>query len=375
MSSTEEKLTIRALKTSQADGIDVYAFFIPGADILRIASISRISGDGEEALQGFQRKEIRNHVRGITEFLDQGSVLFPNAIILALSPEVEFTQSRGSQPDGLTDVARAGTLKIPIREKGKQVAWIVDGQQRSLALSKTANNQIPVPVVAFVSEDINVQREQFILVNKARPLPSRLINELLPEVTTYIPRDLAPRKIPSELCNILNQSPNSPFYRLIRRTSGEEQEEAVVTDTALINVMKRSIRHPLGALAPFKSGEGGLADIDGMYKTMFIFWTAVKETFPEAWGKPPTVSRLMHSAGIEAMGYFMDKVMARCYGMPDAERLVSESLARIAPFCRWTGGTWEGLGLRWNEVQNVSRHIKALADVLIQYDYHGVRSG
>ncbi|MEN6440776.1 MAG: DGQHR domain-containing protein DpdB [Syntrophobacter sp.] len=374
MNATESRIIVPAVRTTQSGDVDVYAFFIPGADILRIASISRISRDEEEALQGFQRKEIKNHVRGIVEFLDQGPVLFPNAIILALSSEVEFIQARGKRPDEIKDFAAMGRLKIPVRDNGQPVAWIVDGQQRALAFSKTSNNQIPVPVVAFVSEDLNIQREQFILVNKARPLPSRLINELLPEVAAYIPRDLAPRRIPSELCNILNQDPNSPFYKMIKRSSAEDEPEAVIIDTALINVMKQSIKHPLGALAPFKAGEGGMSDLDGMYRTMLMYWTAVKETFPESWGKPPTESRLMHSAGIEAMGYLMDRIMSRVLGSSDVQRQVRESLARIAPFCAWTKGTWQPLGLRWNEIQNTPRHIRTLADLLIQYDYQGVRS-
>ncbi len=374
MISTENKLILPAVKTSQGEDIDIYTFFIAGADVLRIASISRISRDVEESLQGFQRKEIKNHVRGIVEFLDQGQVLFPNAIILALSPYVEFIQARGKKPDEIADIAVMGRLKIPLRDDGEPVAWIVDGQQRALALSKTKNSHIPVPVVAFVSENINIQREQFILVNKARPLPSRLINELLPEVATYIPRDLAPRKVPSELCNTLNQDQKSPFYKMLKRSSDEDQVGTIITDTALINVMKRSIKHPLGALAPFKGCEGGLSDIDGMYKTMLMFWSAVKETFPEAWGKLPTESRLMHSAGIEAMGYLMDRIMSRVFGTPDAQKQILESLARIAPFCAWTTGTWGPTGIGWNEIQNTPRHIKMLADLLIQYDYQGIRS-
>ncbi len=272
------------------------------------------------------------------------------------------------------DFAVMGRLKIPISNDAQSVAWIVDGQQRALALSKTSNNQIPVPIVAFVSEDINTQREQFILVNKARPLPSRLINELLPEVITYLPKDLAPRKIPSELCNLLNQDPHSPFYKIIRRSSDEDQPGAVVVDTALINLMKRSIRHPLGALAPYKDGDGSHPDIDGMYRTVLLFWTSVKETFPNAWGKSPIESRLMHSAGIEAMGFLMDRIMSRASGMPDAQRQVREGLARIAPFCAWTEGAWKPLGLRWDEIQNTSRHIKELADLLVRLDYQGVRA-
>src|SRR3954468_7501474 len=119
-------LSLRALRTKQGSGVNVFSFFIKGADITRVAEISRISRDDDDALKGFQRKEIQNHVKGIVDYLDRGDVLFPNAIILALSPEVEFKQSRGPVPEGIAEVAQIGTLSIPIREEGRRAAWIVD---------------------------------------------------------------------------------------------------------------------------------------------------------------------------------------------------------------------------------------------------------
>src|SRR5262245_5106256 len=236
-------IAVRALRTKQGDGVNVFSFFIKGADITRVAEISRVARDEHDALKGFQRKEIQNHVKGIVEYLDRGTVLFPNAIILALSPQVEFKQSRGPTPEGIAEIAQIGTLSIPIREEGRRVALIVDGQQRSLALSRTTNTDISVPVVAFISGDIDTQREQFILVNKARPLPVRLINELLPEIGVQLPRDLSIRKIPSELCNLLNRDAKSPLFGLIRRLSQEDSETAVIIDTALIKVMTNSIKN------------------------------------------------------------------------------------------------------------------------------------
>ena len=251
--TARKHISVRALRTKQGDGIDVFSFFIKGSDIARVAEISRITRDEDNALKGFQRKEIQNHVKGIVEYLDKGNVLFPNAIILAVSPEVEFKQSRGPTPEGIAEVAQIGSLTIPIREEGRRVAWIVDGQQRSLALSRTTNTEISVPVVAFISGDIETQREQFILVNKARPLPVRLINELLPEIGVQLPRDLSMRKIPSELCNLLNRDPKSPFFELIRRMSQEHLRSAVIIDTALIKVMKNSINNPLGRLGSLQA--------------------------------------------------------------------------------------------------------------------------
>ena len=146
------EIVIRALHTTQGDGLDVYSFFIRGSDIVRIANISRISRDENELLKGFQRPEIKSHVKGIVDYLNQGNVLFPNAIILSLSPEVRFAASRGTRPTGDEGVAQSGTLTIPIYGDGRRVAWIVDGQQRSLALSQASHKDIAVPVVAFVSD-------------------------------------------------------------------------------------------------------------------------------------------------------------------------------------------------------------------------------
>jgi DGQHR domain-containing protein len=364
----EAMLAVRALRTRQAVSIDVYAFFIPGADLLHIAEISRVHRDMEGILHGFQRKEIRTHVQAIVEFLDQGPVLFPNAIILAISPRAQFTKARGSKPAGEVKAAEAGTLRIPVPTDGSKAAWIVDGQQRSIALAHARNKNLPVPVVAFASEDLSVHREQFILVNKARPLHARLINELLPEVDAALPRDLAPRKVPSELVNQLSTAPDSPFRGLIRRPS-EESPSAIVNDTALLKVVRNSISSPLGALAPYKASGLEPADLSAMYRTLVAFWGAVREVFSEAWGLPPTESRLMHSAGIEAMGYLMDRIMSRASGAVDPRRHAVEALGRIAPHCAWTRGRWPDLEREWNDIQNVGRDIRLLSNQLVRLDH------
>lgn len=370
MRKPRNKLIVRALRTEQGEGIEVYSFFAPGDKITEIADISRVFRDETESLEGFQRKEIKNHVKQIVEYLDKGDVIFPNAIILAISPEVDFKQSRGQEPHGCTEVAKMGTLTIPIKEEGKRAAWIVDGQQRSLALAKTRNKNIAVPVVAFVAPDLETQRAQFILVNKAKPLPTRLINELLPEVDTFLPKDLSVRKIPSELCNILNIDPKSPFHKLIDRESfkGTDQQ-GFISDTAVMEVIKKSLYNPLGALSPFKGFGDTPADLDGMYETLILFWNQVKTVFTKAWGLPPTKSRLMHGTGIKAMGILMDRIMARTPPNQDPKEEICRALKAIAPDCAWTSGSWVGLGLKWNEVQNVSSHIRALSDYLVKLDF------
>ncbi|ARS49316.1 hypothetical protein PSMEN_13330 [Ectopseudomonas mendocina] len=367
MSGKDQEIVVRALRTTQGDNLDVYALFIRGSDLVRIADISRISRDDSDTLKGFQRPEIRSHVKGIINYLNQGDVLFPNAIILALSPEIKFMASRGSKPTGDEGIAQAGTLRIPLHAEGLRSAWIVDGQQRALALAKADNADLPVPVVGFVSDNLTTQREQFILVNKAKPLPTRLINELLPETgTILLPRELSARKAPAELCGLLNRDPRSPLYRLIKLSSDKETSEAVVTDTAIIKMIRTSMTNPLGALYPYKSNDEEKTDVEAMYQLLILFWRAVKECFPNDWALDPKESRLMHSAGIAAMGYIMDLVCAKISGQEADYNLIRKEVEKIAPHCAWSSGKWPLLNVAWNEIQSTPQDIKHLQDTLLR---------
>jgi DGQHR domain-containing protein len=366
---TAAKLSVRAVRTRQG-GNDVFAFFIPGYRLLELAEISKLEADPEGKLSGFQRPEIRSHIRNITEYVNRGAVLFPNAIILALAPGAQFKATRGTKVSGSDPSGEAGTLYLPIMA-GRKVAWIVDGQQRSLALKDARNAQLNVPVVAFVSGDIAVHREQFILVNKAKPLSPRLIDELLPEVGAVLPRELSTRRVPSMLCNILNTSLDSPFYGLVKRPSSAVKD-GVVLDSVLIKMMKRSIQDPRGALAMHVSSDGG-SDIDEMYKVLVAYWSAVRHVFSYAWGKPPDQSRLMHAAGIEAMGVLMDQILNRSDTADNARTYCEKILKKIEPACRWTSGRWELLDRAWNDIQYTPKDVRALSNFLLSQERQVIR--
>ena len=367
MTKNTDEIVVRALHTTQGDGLDVFAFFIKGSDIVKIADLSRVGRDEDDTLKGFQRPEIRSHVKGIADYLNKGNVLFPNAIILAMSPQIKFAASRGTKASGDEGLSQSGTLTIPIYNEGQRVAWIVDGQQRSLALAQVTKFDIAVPVVGFVSDSLDMQREQFILVNKAKPLPTRLINELLPETNSiFLPRDLNELKVPSELCKLLNRDPSSPFYKLIKRSSDTGGSTAVITDSAVVKMIRNSIKNPLGALAPYKSSSKEGADVELMYRLLINFWTAVKAVFPQAWGADPRNSRLMHSAGIEAMGVLMDRIYSRLSGVEENQSAIQREIERVAPSCHWTDGTWDSIGIAWNEIQSTPRDIKKLQDALVR---------
>ena len=132
-------ITRRALRIDQSGGTALYLFSLTGEEILQVADISRISRTKAGKLVGYQRPEVRRHIQGIVEYLDGDEVIFPHPLILALPSTVTFKRSRG--PGGAADgLSFSGTLEIPLPKKGQRPpAWIVDGQQRALALSKAKN--------------------------------------------------------------------------------------------------------------------------------------------------------------------------------------------------------------------------------------------
>ena len=183
----------QALRFAQDAGHALYFFALKPVEIDQLAEISRLSRGDDRRLLGYQRREIREHIDAIRGYLDRGNVLFPNAIILAFDDEVKFRSKRGpAASDGL---ATQGSVELRIPEQGAtKPAWIVDGQQRAIALSGTRNRSLPVPIAAFDRAGIALQREQFLTVNSVRPLDTRLVTELLPEVDRYVPPRLAGRR-------------------------------------------------------------------------------------------------------------------------------------------------------------------------------------
>jgi DGQHR domain-containing protein len=373
-------LARRALRLNQNQSRPLYLLTLTADELFRVADISKVSRDEAGELIGYQRDEVKNHVDEIVEYLNEDDILFPNSIIIALSSAVRFKSARGPKPTNTDESATPGVLEIPLPKAGRaKPGWIVDGQQRALALSKSKRHDFSVPVNAFVTDEVDLQRDQFLRINNAKPLPRGLVTELLPEVDTTLPPRLAARRIPSHLCDLLNRQEGSPFQGLIRRasTTSEEKRSAVITDTSVISVLQESLGTPSGCLFPYRNLATGETDVESILQILTVYWNSVAEVFPQAWGQSARHSRLMHGVGIKAMGRLMDSVMKSVLDPFDAgagKRVVGE-VALISPVCAWTEGSWEGLNdLAWNELQNVPRHVRMLSNLLIREYYQRKRA-
>jgi len=359
----------KALKVSQRGGKVIYLLSLKASELLSISGISRVTRDDVGKLIGYQRPEVRRHVKEIADYLSSEDMLLAHPIILAFTSEVRFVSSRGQKSfDGL---ASAGMLEIPLpRKESDKPAWIVDGQQRALAIQSLKDQDFAVPVCAFVADNVDLQRDQFLRINNSKPLPRGLVTELLPDVDSPLPPKLAVKKIPSALCDLLNKENGSPFKGLIKRPSTQANRSTteVITDTVIIKMIEESLTNPSGCLFPYRNIATGEYDQQAIWSVLTTFWSAVKQVFPEAWGKSPNTSRLMHGVGIRSLGKLMDRIMASINPSDEnAQALVVKELRLIASVCRWTSGAWEDLGgIEWNEILTTNRHYTMLYNFLIR---------
>ena len=360
-------LQVPALEVSQGSGRTLYSFAVDGKQLPSIATVSRLRRDEDSGIQGYQRPEVLTHIAAIRRYIESEAPMIPNALVIAFDKRVTFTPLPGASR---TAYSCPGLLSIPLVDDTSgddKPGWIVDGQQRSAAIRDARVSSFPICVTAFITDSDDEQRSQFILVNSAKPLPKGLIYELLPATTGTLPIPLQLRKFPSLLLRRLNCEVRSPLYRLIRTPT---MPDGKIKDNSVLKMLENSLSD--GALYRFRDLGSGEGNDDTMMNLLIDFWSAVRDTFPDAWDKPPRKSRLMHGVGIVSMGFLMDAIFDRY----SRNRIPTEAdfqadLQELSDVCRWTTGYWDfgpGAQRKWNELQNVSRDIQLLTSYLL-YEY------
>jgi len=348
------QITFSCLVAKQANKSTVLSFVATADQISKIARISRVGRNENHELFGFQRSQIGNHINEIHEYLESDEAVLPNALIIAFTDGAKFVANR----DG-----RTGDLTVEVCDK--QVGLIVDGQQRYSALNLLKGKDFEVFVSAIICKNEDELQKQFILINNTKPLPKELIYELLPTVDGLPPRMTA-RSFASQLTQELNFKQDGVFEGLIKIHTNPE---GVFTATALHKVIMNS------------KSNGALRDIfrakhaDGCLELVDDFYTAVRTVFQDDWYQKdangiivgmhsPRSSRLIHSAGITALGHIMDAAFA-LRGAETVGQFV-DVLKIIKPYCAWSSGSWDfqPTSKQWSEVQNTTRDISQLREYL-----------
>ncbi|MBS1807647.1 MAG: DGQHR domain-containing protein [Acidobacteria bacterium] len=363
-----KEIRIPAIQVRQGTKRLIYSFAVDGKLVPSFATVSRIRRSGAHQLDGYQRPEVLSHIAEIRNYIETEAPMVPNAIVIAFDDRVRFELSTGA-PNGI-DYAKVGTLIIPVDDtidETEKPGFIVDGQQRLAAIREANVESFPVCVSAFITSDMKEQTEQFILVNSTKPLPKGLIYELLPHTQATLPVLLQRRRFPAYLLNLLNHEEDSPLKGRIQTPTTPNGD---IKDNSILKMLENSLSD--GVLYRFRYTADGAGDVDKITAVLQNFWGAVREVFSEAWNLPPRRSRLVHGAGIIALGFLMDAIAERHRKVAIPTQVIfAEDLLPLKEVCRWTDGYWDfgpGRQRKWNEIQNTTKDIQVLANyLLIQY--------
>ena len=370
MTSTKQ-LSVLALELSQGTTRKLYSFAVDGKLLPCFAAISRVHENSNDDVAGYQRPEVFAHIAEIRDYLESGDPILPTSLVIAFNSSVSFVPNAPDPSESEKSehkTGRFGVLHIPLLDglgNPTKVGWIVDGQQRTAAIRDADVDSFPVFVTGFIADSDKEQREQFILVNSPKSLPKDLIYELLPGTETKLPTLLQRRRFSASLLRRLNKDYNSPFYKMVRTPTNPR---GIIKDNSILRMVENSLSD--GALYVYKHPDSPEGDREGMLTLLKNYWEATKAVFPDAWGRPPNRSRLMHGAGIIGMGLVMD-ALADGY-QPGEEPGVDDFRTKLEPLrdaCHWTDGNWEfhdGRTRNWNEIQNTPRDIQMLAMHLLK---------
>jgi len=317
-------------------------------EVLSFAIIDRVARDEAHALNGFQRPQIAGHIREIQDYLEKDDSILPNPIVVA------FIEGGPVRVKGEAD---APVVEVVIDLSGGAQGLVVDGQQRLTALSRL-DKDFQVFVSIVVCKDEAELRRQFVLINNTRPLSKSLVYELLPSVGG-LPQRLSERSVAADITARLNFDDTSSLRGMIHMHTNPA---GVIRDTAIQKVIMQSATDA-AMRKLLKSGQG----VESCFQLASAFYQAVAETFPEAWNDmTPHTSRLVHGAGVMAMGGVMDELAGRDEARTAAEFRVG--LASLKGRTAWTSGEWvfpDGERRHWKAIQNVNRDIIALRDYLL----------
>jgi DGQHR domain-containing protein len=360
--SKRSVLRVNALRIEQQSDALLFVFGVDGRRVHQFASVDAAGRDSDGVLQGYQRERVQGHINAIYRYLAREDAILPNAIVLAFADDVAFTVADGVME---TEWGTVGSLQIPLPRRGEpKPAQIVDGQQRVSALAMLdPTRTFPVVVVGFQVRSEEARRLQFVLVNRTKPLPRDLLNELLPHVTGGLPPLLARRRVSGQVLELVRFDRKSPFFGRVRGL-GNSGEGSNIASSSVLGLIEASVRR--GGVLAEGFYESDPPDIDRMALNVQVFFDGVRRTWPEAWEASPWSSRLVHGVGMASLGVLMDVVMAEVSAdRPRAVASVERRLSRLKNRCAWTEGRWPVLGCAWNELQNTSQDKRRLSAYLL----------
>lgn len=372
--SSVGRLKIVAVESTLSNDERRYQFTCDGRIIRSLAKVDRldaISGTGQ------QRDEIRKHVEKIAAGIEGGNQV-PNAILLTLNktnclvdpaedetPPDSFIVIRGISeqvevanpynPAHPVQMIRSVEIDFPFRPVAfddEKAALLVDGQQRTAALSMVDIEKMPAVALSVIAviADADEAKKVFQIANSTQKITVEFSRALLAAMDDA-PGYLRAEQDKARACRILAiEDANSPFKGIVRYPGTTPTRSQIVAYNSLFQVVTTFADSAL----PIEQ------DAKLLSATVTRSFKIVSEVWPEAWNKKPTESKLMHGAGLRAMAALCADIIVSGYRQHQSLEATEiwtqlrESLKRLRTVVLWESSALSG---NKSQAKNYRDHI------------------
>jgi len=319
---------------------DLFVFIADGKEISKQVGVRRMKWQkGKFKAEGFQRALDNTRVNEIGVYLSKNSTL-PNALVVAFEEgTLQFVPLPGQQEDS---AARFGHLTVrakyidnegelvPLPEN-ERIGYVIDGQHRlkGIESSTLPEGSFPIIISAFYRVDARFQLGQFYALNQTVPISRALLALLRRELGLQLSIREAYKKAISDVCEILQSKPNSPFEP--EKYVGSPIYKGPLYITVVEGMVNKAIKN---TNLKWRWNQNAnlipASDLQYIGHSLYVYWKGVSELFPDYWGKRPKEQRLFCAIGLYTMIQFFDKVMENIdINSPHAVQEVKNKLAPI----------------------------------------------
>lgn len=277
------------LKIKQRSDINSPEFVILVANAKDVSSWAGIRRVGEVE-KGIQRVLKPPRVTAIRRFFESNAKnTIPVSAVIAFNPgTVTFNAVAGldactpetDNKNGIGTMGEWGTISFDFDPDGPEQdrpAIIVDGQHRIRGMA-AFNEEIPLPIAAFINSDPQEQAFQFVVINnKAQKVPTENVKAIIKDIDEQelqmrlLKAGVSYGKYPATLGDI-DESEESPFYKLLDWPLNQTTDKLVQLTT--IESCLRYIRETLPILSE---------DEDSLKSLFISIWSSVKSSYPALW--------------------------------------------------------------------------------------------
>lgn len=275
---------------------------------------------GQYPPEGFQRPLDSKRVVQIAIYLNNNRIL-PNALVVAFEKGcLTFDPLPGLDKDPIQvgkitlhgKLMRANGEVQPFPED-ERIGYVIDGQHRMKAIetSIVEEGAFPIVISAYCGVGAEFQLSQFYVLNQTVQISPSLLALLRTMLRiTPAPKDARKQAI-SSVRELLQNKLGSPFepgvYMKVSRILKRGNLDVTVVERMIDRAIQRTSLKYKWNPDPSQIPD---ADFEYIAQSLFVFWKAVQETFPNYWGKKPREQRLFSAIGLYTFVEFFDQVMA-----------------------------------------------------------------